>query len=706
MQSSDPVLAELAMLYGVLPRYRDSRGVWRESSPRSIYQALAALGAQIDAGRAEQAVTLRKKALWDRMLEPVLVAWDGVPGPTLLRLPSGDPDAVELTLVLEDGAERSWRVPGESLRPAGQERVQGRDYTAWWLPRVPRSVLPESEGLAPGYHTLRVRAGRRQVEATLICAPRRCWSPPAEEPPGDRAWGVFTPLYALRSDRDWGAGDLADLAELADRVAEAGGRAVATLPLLAAFLGNPFEPGPYRPVSRLFWNEFYLAPEETAEWCGCAPARESWANVAERVAALRSADSVDYTGVMALKRSFLEKLSRYFFESGTDARREHFDRYLATHAEVADYAAFRSELETGQAGTTAGYHLYCQWQMDEQLRRFSTDSGATAGEAPGGAADAGRRAGLFLDVPVGVHPQGFDALRWRDAFVHSLSTGAPPDAFFALGQNWETPPPHPERMREQGHRYLVAYLREQMRHAAYLRIDHFMGLHRLYCMPEGCDAREGVYLTYPAEEQYAILSLESHRHRTVVVGEDLGTVPPEVRRSMRRHGVLGTWVLQLAAQPRSKQPVKAPPASVVAAVNTHDTFPFAGFVAGDDIAARVKTGQVGSEAARREAAARHTLVAKLETWLPEVTRCGGAPGAEGGLFARTLSYLAGTRAAFVLVSLEDLWAEARPQNQPGTGAEHGNWQRKVAVSGRQVKRAVERASRIISAGRSAARDSR
>ena len=203
-----------------------------------------------------------------------------------------------------------------------------------------------------------------------------------------------------------------------------------------------------------------------------------------------------------------------------------------------------------------------------------------------------------------------------------------------------------------------------------------------------------------------MLSLESHRHRTVVVGEDLGTVPPEVRRSMRRHGVLGTWVLQLAVQPRSKQPVKAPPAPVVAAVNTHDTFPFAGFVAGDDIAARVKTGQVGGEGARREAAARHTLVAKLEAWLPEVAQSRRRARSEGGLYARTLAYLAGSRAAFVLVNLEDLWGETRPQNQPGTGAEHGNWQRKVAVSGRQVRRAVERASQIISAGRSAARDSR
>ncbi len=701
-QWSAPVLAELAKSYGVLPRYRDSSGDWRECSARSIYQVLVALGAEVDGERATMA---RRQALWNRMIEPVLLWWEGKPSPVLLRMPAGEGRTVEATLLLEDGAEYEWQARLDSLRTAGEEQIADRGYAARWMPRPPGLSLRYTDGLPFGYHRLSVRCGRLHAEATVICAPGRCWGPQAErEPSGVRGWGVFAPLYGLRSDRDWGAGDLADLAQLGTWVAGAGGTAVATLPLLAAYLDEPFEPAPYRPVSRLFWNEFYLAVERTAEWAECASARELWRTepVQEQIALLRAADTVDYRGVMALKRSILERLSECFFERAGEARRRAFARYLETHPLAEKYAAFRSGGGARQTGADSRYHLYCQWQMDEQLGRFS---------AEGGVGSSGSPAGLVLDVPVGVHPHGFDTSHWSDAFAHSLSTGAPPDVFFALGQNWDTPPLHPERAREQGHRYLAAYLREQMRHASYLRIDHFMGLHRLFCIPQGSEAKDGVYVTYPADEQYAVLCLESHRNRTVVVGEDLGTVPPEVRRGMRRHGVLGTYVLQFALRPRAAKPVDDPPALAVAAVNTHDTFPFAGFVAGDDIVARLETGQVDQVAARRELAARRRLVARLENWLTPMD--GAMPdepivprnderGRAVSLLARVIGYLARTDAQFLLVTLEDLWGETLPQNQPGTGAERGNWERKLAATREEAEQAVGRVAQIIGAGRAEA----
>jgi 4-alpha-glucanotransferase len=730
-RSSDPLLAQLARLYGVLPSYRDSRGVLRESSIKSIYQVLAALGAAVDVdqgdapgkGRGsgsrrglERAIGLRDTAVWERMIDPVLVAWEGVPGPTVLRLPATGPEKVDIRLVLEDGSVRERDLRLSSLRKAGEETMGGRAYTAWWLPRgawnASRTSLgAKDQSLPVGYHRLVVEHGGRRHEATVISAPRRCWTPDeAATSRSARPWGVFAPLYGLRSDRDWGVGDLMDLEWLAEQVADQDGSAIATLPLLASYLDTPFEPAPYRPVSRLFWNEFYLAPEGTVEWTECPPAREylQSAAVQAEVAALRAAPLVDYRAVAALKRRALESLSECFFEGAGVARRRSFLECLAAHPDAAEYAAFRADAEVEGAdwrdwiterrpGRLAApdskdprerYHLYCQWQMHEQLARVAGPAGA---QRPGGCA------GLFLDVPVGVHPGGFDTWKWRDAFLHTLSTGAPPDAFFALGQRWDTPPPHPDRAREQGHAYLVAYLRAHMRHAAYLRIDHFMGLHRLFCIPEGSDASEGVYVAYPAEEQYAVLCLESHRNRTIVVGEDLGTVPAGVRADMRRHGVLGTWVLQLSLSDRARKPVSGPSQTVVAAVNTHDTFPFAGFLQGEDIAARLETGQVDPGGARRELAARRRLAAKLDAWLP------GPPPAAPGLLTRALRFLAGSKAAFVLVNLEDLWGEKRPQNQPGTGAGYGNWQRKLAVSRREVGEAVARAARAIGAGPPAAR---
>jgi 4-alpha-glucanotransferase len=336
------------------------------------------------------------------------------------------------------------------------------------------------------------------------------------------------------------------------------------------------------------------------------------------------------------------------------------------------------------------YHLYCQWQLDEQLSRMS---GCDAASATGAAAAplAGGAAGLFLDLPLGVHPGGFDTWRWPELFAAGMSAGAPPDAFFAHGQDWEFPPLHPRRASEQGHQYFAACLRAHMRHAAYLRIDHVMSLHRLFWVPTGAEPADGVYVTYPAEELYAVLSLESHRNKTVVVGEDLGTVPAEVRPAMRRHGVLRTWVFQGGLRPRAADPVGSVPAGSVVSLNTHDMFPYAGFVSGDDISARVRTGQLDEAGARREIAARRRLVTRLDAWLPQIlpppetSRAAamsdlipeGASSEAGRSLGRALGHLARSDARLALVSLDDILLETQPQNMPGTGAGWGNWQRKL-----------------------------
>jgi 4-alpha-glucanotransferase len=487
--------------------------------------------------------------------------------------------------------------------------------------------------------------------------------------------------------------------------------------LLAAYLDAPFEPSPYRPVSRLFWNEFYLALERLPEWEGCPVARElaSRPELSMVRTELRRMDLVDYRGAIALKRAILEPMVRCFFDGGDDARKDSFALWLVANPEASQYAAFRARVDElrvdwlawsrseGEAvprpdSPEERYHLYCQWQMAEQL-------GALARDAAAGAA-----AGLFLDLPVGVHSGGFDTWRRPQLFVHDMSAGAPPDAFFELGQYWDSPPLHPERARQDGHRYFATCLRQHMRFASFLRIDHVMSLHRLFWVPFGSGPSAGVYVRYPAEELYAVLSLESHRNQTVVVGEDLGTVPPEVRPAMRRHGVLRTWVAQTSFRPRSSDPVATPPPGCVAGINTHDMFPFAGFVEGADIGARLQTGQVDEAGARREAAARARLVTRLETWAARNT-AGPGPGgstrraaavSEGSadpgrpavagpplgpgahvLLGPLISRLLASDAALTLVALEDLHGETRPQNMPGMGDERGNWRRKAAGIGQQ-----------------------
>ncbi|OFW61886.1 MAG: 4-alpha-glucanotransferase [Actinobacteria bacterium RBG_16_64_13] len=696
-QSSKRALEGLAALYGVQTGYRDSLGRRRESPPESVAMVLRALGADVAGwSELEAATRVREAELRSQMVEPVVVAWEGVLPTLAVRPPAGSSTSLDLTLTLEDGEERHWQERRTSL-----ETMQHVGSTG------------TRPGLLPfGYHHLRLHAGNHSAEATVISAPRRCWAPPRGP---ERAWGVFAPLYALRGEGGWGAADVADLETLRDRVGEAGGSTVATLPLLAAYLDRPFEPAPYSPVSRMFWNEFYVSVDRVAGWDRCHRARELSASrdMQGRLARLAAGPMVDYRAAMAAKRSVLEELSRCFFATADATKKDAFLEYLDSNPELMEYASFRAAVETAGedwrswptgpqvgrpvegaprpkaadwvAGSTDSeqYHAFCQWQMGQQMARLS-------GVGPG----AG---GLFLDLPVGVHPGGFDTWRWPESFVREMSIGAPPDSFFARGQNWDSPPLHPQRVREQGHRYFARCVRHHARHARYLRVDHVMALHRLFWIPPGAEPTEGVYVTYPSEELYAVLCLESHRHQAAVIGEDLGTVPVGTRTAMRRHGVLGTWVLQSSLRPRAEQPLRSVPRHVVAGLNTHDMYPFTGFARGDDVRARVEMGSLDQEAADRQIAARRQAVARLEAWLPvgpgsNGTRAGRPSAA---LFDRVLAYLAASPAVLVLVSLDDLLHETRPQNLPGTGPEQGNWRRKLASSPAGIRKAVARAAVIL-----------
>lgn len=711
------LLAELAALWGVQTGYRDSRSRWRESPEEVVLQVLEALGAgygeELAGGPAggpgdakakrglTRALALRQAELAGRLVEPVVVAWEGALPPVAGRggasdsARAGDGRPMRLTLLFEEGGEECWEA-GRHGSGVGSGGAGGGGAR--------RGPLPF------GYHRLRVEMGSAEAEATVISGPRRCWAPPLpQEGAAGRAWGAFAPLYALRSERDWGTGDLADLERLRDLVGAAGGAAVATLPLLATYLDRPFEPCPYTPVSRMFWNEFYLAVDRIPEWAECPAARviAGTGGVGDQVTTLRAEPLVQYREVMALKRRALEELCRHFFAHADPRRREALSAYMHSRPEVVEYAAFRARVESsggdwrswpeGETGAVTGsrslsalseaelYHLFCQWQMDEQLAHLAGHSVARAGEDANSATDG--RPGLVLDLPVGVHPGGFDTWNWRDLFAGSMSTGASPDAFFARGQDWASPPLHPQRIREQGHRYYVRCLQEHMRHARYLRVDHVMSLHRLFWVPAGREPADGAYVTYPAEESYAALCLESWRHRTVVVGEDLGTVPAGVRAAMRRHQVLGTWVFQSSLKSRAAFPVGPVPRHVVAALGTHDMFPFAGFVRGDDIGSRVETGQLDQAGARRDAVARRRLMVRLARSLPgrEAPQGGSTlaapePTAPGALLRNALTYLWDSPAALVLVNIEDLLLETRPQNLPGTDSSQGNWRLKMATT--------------------------
>ncbi len=671
-------LRELADCHGVLTSYRDAsaeRSV--RASPETLVAVLRALGSPIERpGDAPAALEARRREIGDRWLDPVVIAWTGETRDVILRLPARRArGSVHIEIHLETGEIRrsaSASPEGELRRAAG---LAGSDTAD--------RPIPLPAGIPPGYHRLRIRMGRARREALLIAAPRKGFIPGGRR--HGRMWGVFVPLYAIQSDRSWGAGDLTGLQSLIAWAGERGGGVVGTLPLLACFLDEPFEPSPYSPASRLYWNEFYLDVARLPDLERCADARRMIASTEfeREIAALRASPLVDYRRGMALKRRVLALLARDFFGRAT-GEREEFERFLRTRPRLRDYARFRAACERRRGswrtwpvrqrdgtlgprdyeGSAERYHLYVQWRTDQQMGALSAEARRTG-------------PGLYLDFPLGVHPDGFDVWREGRLFADGASVGAPPDAFFTRGQNWGFPPLHPEEMRRREYAYTIACLRRLMEPAGILRLDHVMGLHRLFWIPRGLDPSGGAYVRYRSEELYAILALESHRNRTLLVGEDLGTVPPQVRPAMARHGVQRSFVVQYEAGPDPDRALPRPPASSLACLNTHDMPTFAAYWRGRDIRDRASLGLLDAAGVRKEMRLRAATTRALVRRLRRDGFLRGRRASRSDVLAACLHRLAAGPARIVIVTLEDLWGEQKPQNTPGTGAERPNWRRKT-----------------------------
>jgi 4-alpha-glucanotransferase len=491
---------------------------------------------------------------------------------------------------------------------------------------------------------------------------------------GRPGFGVIAPLYGLRGDPDWGVGSFTDLAGFAGLVARWGGDLAGTLPLYASFFRDPVDPSPYLPVSRTFWNELYLDIDALPELRHCPAAQETMSSPAFRAELDRLARdaNADQGAVMAAKRQVLESCAEMFEAAGTD-RRSAYDEFVARRPDLASYGQFRAfdeqrpgwrnwdvtaeELAAIADPATARYHRYVQFAADEQL--------AAAADRRDG------RAGLYLDLPIGVHPDGYDVWAAPELFA-AAGVGAPPDGFFSGGQSWGFPPLHPERIREDRYRYVIAAIRTAMRHAAAIRIDHVLGLHRLYWIPEGGAAADGAYVRYRDEELRAIVAIEAFRAGTTVIGEDLGTVSPEIRRAMDTDGMLHSFVYQFVATPQNPLPQPTMPSA--ASVGSHDLPRFATYWRGGDIEEQQARGEIDEREADTRWRIRRAIVDGVRRAAPVVV--GSDADVRGGL-VRCLQSLAIGPASYLFVDLADLELETVADNRPGTGPETGNWRHRL-----------------------------
>lgn len=521
------------------------------------------------------------------------------------------------------GLARGRTAPRVELRRAGTRRWE----RALWRSRD-QVHLPGD--LGAGVHALRIRGQGDSWTIALVRAPPRL-----RRDPSSRTWGLFVPLHALRDARTWGCGDLRALERAGQWAAHYGASVLATLPLLPAYLSRPFDPSPYRPVSRRFWNEIFLDPRRTPEFRRSTALRRKVRSrgFLRRVARLERAEHVDFYEVARLKRSIVEQMVDEFAEAPTH-RKKAFERFVRGSEGLEEYARFRATREgTGTKGRR--YHAFVQWLVQEQLE---------------GVARRLRRRGVRLgfDLPIGVHPRGFDVERDRSLYAQGVRVGSPPDPGVPAGQDWGCNPWIPGRLRDEGYRPFVEALRHQLSVAGVLRIDHVLGFHRLFWIPAGDPPRNGGYVRYPAEELYAILVAEATRANASVIGEDLGTVPREVRPALRAHGLLSVYVAELEWDgPPPHRPI---PADSAASLNTHDHLPFGGYWT------------------RRRATGPSCHGSS--TGFPDVTR------STDRAFRLSVSRLARSPSRLLLVNLEDLWGETRPQNVPGSAGK--NFSRRCA----------------------------
>ncbi|GAA3757745.1 4-alpha-glucanotransferase [Streptomyces tremellae] len=545
----------------------------------------------------------------------------------------------------------------------------------------------------------------RSADATLVVAP------PRTPQPGERAYGFLVQLYSLLSARSWGMGDLGDLAELASWAGRSLGAGFVQInPLHAAVPGDPTDPSPYRPSSRRFPDPVHLRIEDVPEYAYATGAdRERLAALAARAAGLRDAvlgaDAlIDRDAVWALKREALDVLCAAELGPGRRAAYEDFraeqGAALDDHAtwcalaeaHGTDRAAWPEGLRDPRSPQTAAareqladrveFHRRAAWLTDEQL--------AAASRA---AREAGMGVGIVHDLAVGVHPDGADTWAQHDVFAAGMSVGAPPDAFNSLGQDWGLPPWRPDALAATGYAAYRGLLRGLLRHAGALRIDHVMGLFRLWWIPAGGDPTRGTYVRYDADAMLAVLVLEAHRAGAVVVGEDLGTVEPGVRERLALHGVLGTSVLWFERHwDREGQPPLDPAEwrpGCVATATTHDLPSTAARLTGEHVALRHRLGLLTRPLERELAEDR----AEVAAWLRDLVRLGLLPAgaADGGArdeeeeIRAVHRFLLATPARMVGVWLPDTVGDRRPQNLPGTWDQYPNWRLPVAdAAGRPV----------------------
>jgi 4-alpha-glucanotransferase len=674
----DAGLVDLAHRFGVATGYTDWTGRTVDVPESTLVSVLAALGVDVSSPELRAAaVTDQERAHWARTLPPAVVGRAGTDTTFWVHVTHGA-DA-HVWVRLEDGTVRTGVRQLDNFTPPFD--LDGR--------LIGEATFALPGDLPLGYHRVHLRSGDTESSTALIVTPR--WLGLPARLGNRRTWGLATQLYSVRSARSWGVGDLTDLTDLAVwSGAQHGAGYVLVNPLHAAEPTTPMEPSPYLPTSRRFVNPIYLRVEAVPEFADLAKrskVRELRDEVRKRA---RKHDSIDRDASWSAKRKALKLIHRVERTAGRELAYQAFRTRegkalddFATWCALADkhgadWHQWPESLRHPDSPAVArfaekyaeavDFHRWLQWQLDDQL----------AG-AQSAAVRAGMALGIMADLAVGVHPNGADAWALQDILALGVTAGAPPDEYNQLGQDWSQPPWRPDQLAEQEYQPFRALIQAVLRHAGGVRIDHIIGLFRLWWIPQGALPTEGTYVRYDHEAMIGIVALEAHRAGAVVVGEDLGTVEPWVRDYLADRGLLGTSILWFETDHQGAGgplPAERWREYCLSSVTTHDLPPTAGYLAGDHVRLRESLGLLTRPV--EEELASDT--AAKAAWIAELQRVGllpGGPGIEEPTPEQTIlalyRYLGRTPSRLLSVALTDAVGDRRAQNQPGTVDEYPNW---------------------------------
>jgi 4-alpha-glucanotransferase len=695
-------IERLARLRGIGDAYHDYRGELKFFGIETKQALLRAMGCAIDAP-GELALEVRRlEAARERRLLPQVAATHASRIGIDINVAARQFGSMLVWHVnFEDGSRRDGAISTADCREIWRGEVEGS-----WITRR-HFDLPLD--LPPGYHEFEAKIAGAADRCLLVVAPPQSFEPSAILA-GRRLWGIAVQLYTLRSRSNWGIGDFGDLQMLIRWVASHGAGFVGLNPLHALAPADADRSSPYSASSRHFLNVLYIAVPQAAEFRECTAAHDRLAEqgVGERLRELRGREWVDYRGVAELKFEILALLYREFRErhlaQGTE-RARHFRVFVAAGGKLLQMHALFDALDRhfhATLGSASGwtnwpeefkdvhgsaaaqfaaahpedveFFAYLQWLAHEQLR----DAQALAREL-------GMPVGLYGDYAVGANPSGSEIWVDRSSYCMGAEIGAPPDPLALKGQGWGIPPQDPLQMQAQRLQGFVRLIRNNMRYYGALRLDHVMALFRQWWVAAGFSPTDGAYVHYPLEQLLTVLSLESWRSACLVVGEDLGVVPDEIRRALPEFGLYHYKVLLFEKlDGRFRRPDEYV-RRALATATTHDLPTLRSYWEGRDIELRQRlhlypSMEIESEVIRERERDRTLLLDALEAVGLRPVQPATPQDAFTAELAHALHlYLARSATALVAVQIEDLLGETLPVNVPGTDRQYPNWQRRVSV---------------------------